>query len=414
MEIVAMDLSDSHNRLRFYHELQSYVNWSNEDVERVVLAGPLTHDSFPELIDDFYEEISRHSTTASVISGGDAQIERLKQTLVGWLNDLFSGNYDAEFVERRWRVGFRHVQIGLDQAFATIALGRLRVGLTHRISQSWTSDDPIAPTLESVNKLLDLESAIINAAYHAHHTKQLQQQSKRQMEQTARLAAIGQMITGLAHESRNALQRSHACLATLMLDIGEMPDAMKQANRIQSALDHLQLLYEEVRNYAAPIKLDLVTISMTRLLQNVWNHLENEWRPKNHQFELNNECASECMVDVDRSRVEQIFTNLFQNAIDASKENDFVHCSLRPVDLPERENAYLEIVVQDHGKGIDELSIDRIFEPFFTTKTKGTGLGLAIARRIIEKHKGTISVTSKLGQGTRFELHLPFSVSRRN
>lgn len=105
------------------------VGWTAEDARRTQsVAGPL-EPYLPRLIDDFYAEIERHPEARKVITGGPQQVERLKGTLLGWLRDLFTGRYDADYVARRWRVGWRHVEIGLDQVFTNVALSRLRRGL---------------------------------------------------------------------------------------------------------------------------------------------------------------------------------------------------------------------------------------------------------------------------------------------
>ena len=90
-----------------YRELQSYVGWTDHDAARVRTAAGLLDPSFSTLIDDFYAEIQRHPNARKVITGGDAQIGRLKGTLRRWLEELVSGTYDADYVARRWRVGYR-------------------------------------------------------------------------------------------------------------------------------------------------------------------------------------------------------------------------------------------------------------------------------------------------------------------
>src|SRR6266511_2956984 len=120
-----------------YRELQGYVGWEPEDAKRVQATAGLLEPSIRGLIDDFYQEIERHPQARKVITGGAEQIERLKGTLRGWLRDLLSGAYDAAYVARRWRVGWRHVEIGLDQVYTNVALSRLRTGLVREIQDKW-------------------------------------------------------------------------------------------------------------------------------------------------------------------------------------------------------------------------------------------------------------------------------------
>ena len=145
-----------------YRELQSYVGWGYEDVRRIVAAAPLLEPHLPALIDDFYAEIERHPETRRVITGGPEQIERLKGTLLGWVRELIGGRYDDDYVDRRWRVGWRHVEIGLDQVYTNVALSRLRNGLVRALGQSWRGErDGLVATIQSLNKLLDLDLAKI-------------------------------------------------------------------------------------------------------------------------------------------------------------------------------------------------------------------------------------------------------------
>ncbi len=145
-----------------YRELQEYVGWTDEDARRVhALAGLLEPYLLP-LIDDFYTEIERHPEARKVITGGPQQIERLKGTLVQWLRELFSGRYDKDYVVRRWRVGWRHVEIGLDQVYTNVALSRLRSGLVGALGRSWQGNrEGLVATIQSLNKLLDLDLAAV-------------------------------------------------------------------------------------------------------------------------------------------------------------------------------------------------------------------------------------------------------------
>ena len=121
-----MDLDRLFSR---YRELQSYAGWTEADARCIVAAAGLVEPILHILVDDFYAEIERHPGARKVITGGQAQIDRLKGTLVQWIRELLAGTYDAEYVARRWRVGWRHVEIGLEQVYTNVALSRLRSGL---------------------------------------------------------------------------------------------------------------------------------------------------------------------------------------------------------------------------------------------------------------------------------------------
>jgi PAS domain S-box-containing protein len=221
--------------------------------------------------------------------------------------------------------------------------------------------------------------------------------------QAERLAAIGQMMTGLAHESGNALARSQACLEMLSLEVEDRPDALNLVSRIQKAQNHLQQLYAEVRNYAAPLKLERETLSVRSIWRQAWANLANHRQGR--QANLHEQCDRvDLTCSVDPFRLEQVFRNILENALAACPDpvEITVVCAAAEVD----GKPALRVAVRDNGPGLNPEQRQRIFEPFFTTKTKGTGLGMAIAQRILEAHGGQITVGDQ-GRGAEIVLLLP-------
>lgn len=221
--------------------------------------------------------------------------------------------------------------------------------------------------------------------------------------QRERLAAIGQMVTGLAHESRNAFQRCHACLAELSLDLSGMPESLRLVQKVQKALDDLNRLLEEVRSYAAPIIPEIRDVDIAALVRESWQQA-GESHALMPEFRLIAPDDLPVSIRIDGDRIRQVLINIFENAIIACPLEGIVEVSLQwNASSPER----IAISVEDNGPGVPENDRERIFEPFFTTRTKGTGLGLAICRRIVESHDGTIgfSRSESLGGACfRFEL----------
>lgn len=224
--------------------------------------------------------------------------------------------------------------------------------------------------------------------------------------QAERLAAIGEMIAGLAHESRNALQRARACVDVLSLDLEENSSQTELTSRIASALTELQRLYEEVRNYAAPVQLSLGNYSLREIWQNAWGHLADSHLSKSVELKEIDICAETSCI-VDRLKIEQVFRNVLENAIAASPENSTIEIRVSPTTL--NSQSALLISIKDFGEGLHTEQPEQIFEPFYTTKQKGTGLGMAITKRIIDAHHGTIRVVSEPQQGVTMEFVLPCS-----
>jgi signal transduction histidine kinase len=222
--------------------------------------------------------------------------------------------------------------------------------------------------------------------------------------QAERLAAIGQMVAGLAHESRNAFQRSQACLEMLALLVEDRPEALELVDRIQKAQDHLHYLYEEVRHYAAPINLRRQPCNLAHVWRDTWAHLEVERRQKDVRL-FEEVGAVDLTCQADPNALEQVFRNVLENAISACVEPGRIE--IRCVETVWDGRDAVRISVRDNGPGFDPPTGSSVFEPFFTTKTKGTGLGLAIVRRLVEAHGGHIAVGDALEPGAEIVIVLP-------
>ncbi len=222
--------------------------------------------------------------------------------------------------------------------------------------------------------------------------------------QHERLAAIGQAMTGLVHESRNALQRCRACLEMLSVEVTDRPSALNLLERIQSAQNDLHQLFEEVREYAAPIRLDRKASNLPDIWRQAWQDLAILHAAKEVTLvESGAEKDLRCLVDPFSLR--QVLRNILENAIQASPKGGRI--SIVGYKTRYRGHEELRIDVADEGSGIPTDLRFRVLEPFFTTKTRGTGLGLAIADRIVRSHGGRIQVDENQPAGTQVLIHLP-------
>jgi PAS domain S-box-containing protein len=230
------------------------------------------------------------------------------------------------------------------------------------------------------------------------------QDAERRLVQSERLAAIGQMVTGLAHESRNALQRARGCLDLLELDLEGQPEQLNLIQRIRRALGDLQRNYEEVRQYAAPITLEKVNVDLAEIIQSSFDDLCAEFDSNRATLSIRREGYRS--VRVDSHRMRQLFRNILENAIAASSNLPAgIEATLSTTRVD--GTPMLQCEIRDLGEGMERETLTRVFEPFYTTKQSGTGLGMAICKRIIEAHEGTIQARSNPGEGTTITIRLP-------
>jgi signal transduction histidine kinase len=228
-------------------------------------------------------------------------------------------------------------------------------------------------------------------------------QAQRRALQAERLAAIGQMMTVLTHESRNAFQRLQGNLEMLQGEIGDRPGALQFAARAIKAQADLHRLFQDVREYAGPMQLELESCDLGQILQCAWSQLGAQRHNRSIQLTaetngVNLECRADCF------RLEQVFRNLLENALAACPDPVELRVSWSHVQLGGQ--GAVRFVLQDNGPGLSLEVRERLFEPFFTTRSKGTGLGMSIAKRIVESHGGRI-VAANNGSGAEFVITLP-------
>jgi signal transduction histidine kinase len=225
------------------------------------------------------------------------------------------------------------------------------------------------------------------------------------MLQAERLAAIGQMITVLTHESGNALARCQLLLASLTEEVRDRPEALELIGQLQKAEDDLRRLYDEVRNYAAPIRLDRSPWDLGQIWRQAWaNVMATKGQQKRAALEEQT-CDVDLTCEVDSFRLDQVFRNLFENALAACPEPVRVEVACAEATLGDRPA--VRVSVRDNGPGLAPDQRPKVFAPFYTTKKKGTGLGLAIVQRIVEAHGGEVAVGDGSRPGAEFHITLP-------
>lgn len=374
-----------------YCELQRYIGWTDDDARRVLSLAPLVERHFALMIDDFYIAIQQNSSAMKVITGGAEQIQRLKGTLVRWLQELFSGCYDRAYVERRWKVGLKHVDIGLEQVYTNAALSRLRNKLLAALeTERLEGESQMSQARSSLNKLIDLDLAIIEEAYRT--------EQQRRQQRIERLATIGQVAGGIAHELRNPLNVIKTSVYYLKNAHSVSPEKRERhLDRIDRQANMADGVITALNNFARLPLPDMRPVSVAQLIQ---DSLDANSLPQSFIAKIEiAESAQDILGDPQQLLI--VVTNLVRNARDAMPEGGIL--SFTAV----QSGNSVEIQVTDTGIGIQPENLGRIMEPLYSTKARGIGLGLAISRAIIEKHQGDLKVRTEVGQGTTFTLRLP-------
>lgn len=375
---------------RRYQDLQAYVGWTEADAERVQAVSDSLQPFLPPLIDDFYSEIDRHLEARRVFTEGQQQVDRLKQSLLRWLGELLAGPYDQDYVVRRWRVGMRHVEIGLDQVYTNVALSRLRAGLIRSLGETWQGDrDGLLVTIISLNKLIDLDLAKIEDAYQAEHLA-LQQRHDR-------LAAIGQVAGGVAHELRNPLNVVKTSVYYLLNARNSSSEkTVEHLRRIEQHIAVADGVITTLSNFAKMPVPSQHPFSIETCVQEALNV-----NPVGNNIQVKLDfppSLPRALGDVDQLRI--VFANLIRNARDAMPDGGILTIRGR---LSGNE---VETAVTDTGLGITPENLSRIMEPLYSTKARGLGLGLALSRAILDKNNGSLQATSQFGTGSTFNVRL--------
>lgn len=229
---------------------------------------------------------------------------------------------------------------------------------------------------------------------------------KKRFAECERLATIGQAVASVAHESRNALQRIQARVELMELDMTYDFEKLEDLRVIKSASLSLQSMFEELREFAAPIVLNKESCQLRDLIGRAW--LSIEALPEAHFASLEYDFPDVEML-VDPIRIEQVFRNLFENALAACPSPAKIDVSWSTTDHAEKNRLW--IVVRDNGPGFSYEQQEKAFEPFFTTKSKGTGLGLPICNRILEQHQGWLEIARNSEPGACLVIALPQEVN---
>ncbi len=224
------------------------------------------------------------------------------------------------------------------------------------------------------------------------------------VRRSERLAAVGRLAAGVAHEIRNPLSSIRGFAQFFMQRFKGQEKEQEYASIMVREVDRLNRVITELLDFARPKEIRREPRSLEDILEHTLRLLETELAKKSVKLKKVYE-DNLPSIRVDRDRLAQAFLNLLLNSLEAIEKEGTIEIHLGKETRSGRTN--LTVSITDTGRGIPDEDLEKIFEPFFSTKQKGTGLGLAIVHQIVEAHKGEIRVQSREGEGTTFSIFLP-------
>ncbi len=370
----------------FFDELKRYVGFTVADEERLRALAPQVRPFFERIVADFYARIEEHAGARAVMSG-PAQTERLRRSMVLWLEGFFTGPWDHAYFEHRTRIGHKHVEIRLPQHYMLTGMSIMRQHVVGFIAAAGDAEE--VADLCAVERLFDVELAIMLDTYQEDHMRQLARRE--------RLATFGELTSTIGHELRNPLGVIESSIFLLRKKVNEDPGVQRHLDRIQDQVQRSNRIITSMLDIVRERPPTLYPSTPRTLVEKALDSLP-EAQASRVQMQVADDLPR---VRVDAAQVQQLLVNLLINAVEASGPAGRVEISVTT------DGTHVTFLVNDDGPGV-ELSVRaRLFEPLVTTKHTGVGLGLALCRKIAMAHGGTLSLTQGRLSGAAFAFQVP-------
>jgi PAS domain S-box-containing protein len=353
---------------------------------------------------DIQEYMTKVSTNASIFNSmEDGVIILLPDLTISSLNpsaELYLGYATEEVAGQK----IENVLIGGEDLKASFQVveNEQRIGsisslkLFRRNGESFQANLRIIPIIN--------ENAL-NSIIILFHDLSEQEEYRLKNQQLEQRALLGEVTASFAHEVKNPINNIFTGLQLLAINLPPEDSNQENIARLEEDCERLTSLVKSSLTFVRPMEYKLESITVGTLVSN----LLERWRSRLVKLNIKYQVQADKSVpniEGDYRALEQVFTNLINNAIEAMESTGgMLSVKIRQV-LEGNEQPHIEVSISDTGPGIPAELREKIFEPFFTTKQHGTGLGLAIVKRIVTAHKGSIYVNSILG-GTNFVVQFP-------
>ncbi|MEW6117305.1 MAG: ATP-binding protein [Nitrospirota bacterium] len=228
------------------------------------------------------------------------------------------------------------------------------------------------------------------------------EKKNKELLQTKKLAAIGTLASGVAHELNNPLNNIYISAQVLEREASNKcsPEVLETLNDILGQTVRVKRIVGDLLEFARGKEPQMREMELNELVMGAYKLVSTTVDTEKINFTLSSD-PEKVAIHADPEQMERVFINLFTNAVDAMSGAGELWVRIRQI------NNMIEIKISDTGRGMPAEAVEKMFEPFYTTKDKGTGLGLAIVFNIIKKHAGDITASSEEGKGTTFTIILP-------
>ena len=277
-----------------------------------------------------------------------------------------------------------------------------RQAIGHLLDETQTSLDTLSFVIVGATAVFSLITALAAREIYVKNKRRGDQ------ERQERLASLGMLAAGVAHEIRNPLTAIKVRLYTQQKWLGKDSPAYGEAEFISKEITRLEAIVREFLDFARPSDPECTLVSAKELLDDVRALLAPELQKSSIEITFGEVVETEFQADP--QQVKQVLINLICNAAQSIGQDGRITLRAHPAKLDSGRRA-VALQVEDTGKGISPEHQKMLFDPFFTTKPGGTGLGLSIAARIVEKHGGRIEVRSEVNHGTTFSIALPLAAT---
>jgi signal transduction histidine kinase len=282
------------------------------------------------------------------------------------------------------------------------------------MSTSHVSTSPTATRIEELGKIILAYSEVTERLQHSHDQLQRQvahlrgelSEKNKLLERKNRLAALGEMAAGMAHEIRNPLGGIQLYASLLGKDVADRPASLELVGKISGGVKRLEALVSQVLQFAREIRASAGPADLAEIVEQTLDLTVQQRTAAGVSCQTSG--PRPMPVNIDAVLISQSLLNLVLNAVESmSQSGGSRRLTVRFGPPPPGSDAkQFHLTVCDSGPGISSGVLDRIFNPFFTTKDTGTGLGLAIVHRVVEAHEGSITAGNMEGGGAKFEIRI--------